>query len=511
MAEGLLSELHYKPSAWGQEFHDLPHNEALGAGAAGVGKSIVLLHEADKQIFVEHQRCLDRHHPHHIKWGSSVGWALYLRRTTKMLKTNLQRARVLFPRMDPGVRFSEQELTFTFSSGFKYQFGHCKDPGDWDIYQGNEYSLILFDELVQFLEEQYEQIRSRLRTDDPVLREMLKCRGMSNPTMIDDTGEDFVINDPFWVRRKFVDGCRDGRKTFVRTVKLRNGKVRKHTWIYLPATLEDNPNTQFREDYEATLRSLPQHIQEALLEGNWYFVAGSFFSAAWRPRMHVCDPFVVPKDWPLSRSMDWGYRTHGVIHWWAHSPEGTLFCIREYKFRMKKADQVAARMTEIEKDLGCWKGKRSEITGPADTQIWEHRGGVGKSVVQTFRECGISWAKANKLGGSGADKFGRAANARRLLERLNDHSAGKTMPGIVFFRNCRYIITTLPSILIDPSNPEAPAKGGDDHGLDSVLYECAFASKHKGTVPKAARGSAARDEDEDDETSRVDRGQLGYG
>ena len=83
-------DMMYTPSEWGQRFHDLAGgpkgiHEALGAGAAGPGKSMVLLMDPTDQIILEHDRCVDKEHPYYRPWGMSTGWALHLRRTRPML------------------------------------------------------------------------------------------------------------------------------------------------------------------------------------------------------------------------------------------------------------------------------------------------------------------------------------------------------------------------------------------------------------------------------------------
>jgi hypothetical protein len=492
----------YKPSPWGQEFHNLPHREALGAGSAGPGKSIVLLHEADRQIWTEHERCANRGHPHHQAWGASTGWVLHLRRTRLMLEQTIVRSHKVFPLMDPGARWDQQKSTWIFSSGLRYQFGHCNNQDDWEQYLSFEFSMILYDELVQFNEVQYDQINTRLRSSDPVLKNMLKIRAMSNPVMRKSARDDFTVNDPYWVRKRFVDKHPPGRKTFFKVLTLESGERVKYNWIYLPAKLSDNPDAEFRRSYEIQLRNAPGHIKKALLDGDWYVTAGSFYGYEWDYDKHVCEPFAIPPDWPMFRSMDWGYRSGAAIHWWAVSPEDTLYCIHEWKFRMKKPEQVAERIAEIEKDLGVWKGRRSMLSGPADTQLWEERGNEGLNKARDFLEHGVFWAKASKKS--------RQANCERLLGMIRDHHHGTKLPGIVFFNTCSYAIRTIPSIQSDDTNPEEPQKGGDDHGHDSVLYACAYASR--GSVGISLDEIREElDDDEDRGVSRRDRGQLGYG
>jgi hypothetical protein len=137
-----IEQLGYVPSPWGAIYHNLWHNEVLGAGAAGPGKTTVLLHEPDAQIHTEHERCVNREHPfRHDRMGDSVGWALHLRRTTKMLEQTIQKFLRLYPRIDPGMKWDVQKTTATFSSGYRYQFGHCKDPYDYENYMSFEFCV----------------------------------------------------------------------------------------------------------------------------------------------------------------------------------------------------------------------------------------------------------------------------------------------------------------------------------------------------------------------------------
>ena len=131
----------YKPSRWGEVFHSLTHNEALGGGSAGPGKTMCLLMEPLQQILIEHERCRDPEHPFHQPWGSSSGHAIFLRRTHPMLADVIKRAHRLFRAIDPAVKWNENKSTFTFRSGYVYQFGHCHDKTDWENYLGFEFTI----------------------------------------------------------------------------------------------------------------------------------------------------------------------------------------------------------------------------------------------------------------------------------------------------------------------------------------------------------------------------------
>ncbi len=489
----------YKPSKWGQEFHALPHDEALGGGSAGPGKTEVLIAEPFAQIMVEHERMTKRNHPHPIPKGGSTGSALYIRRTFPMLEDTIDRAGRLILRVDPGAKYNQVNHTFTLTTGFKYKFGHCKDPSDWMVYQGSQFTILLVDELTQMLKEQYDQLKARVRSTDPVLSKMLKVRAMSNPNMDRQGMEGVKVDeDPFWVRKRFVDPWPSGRRTLYTNIKLSSGKEWKERRIFLPATLKDNPDPEFADRYEARLRGLPKHIQKALLEGDWYTQVGSFFADDWQKEIHVVPSFRIPKDWLRFRSMDWGFKAPGCVTWWAMDPDGNLYCEYELYFKGLLAGQVAERIKEREIQYGLWKGGQSLISGPADTQLWEKRGSSAMSMAEEMAKVGVRWVKA--------DKTSRARNAGLLSKRLRDHGGGTKQPGIVFFENCKKCVGTIPTILASPGDPEMPQDGGDDHALDSVLYAVAHSSRGRAGISMKRAEEDFERIDED-----APRGRFGYG
>ncbi len=358
----------------------------------------------------------------------------------------------------------------------------------------NANTHIAYDELSQFEEEQYHQINSRLRTSDPLLTRMRKIRAMSNPIMRREANFNTQLKDPFWVRKRFVEPHRDGNKVIRRKVVRQDGTVEYKTRLYLPASLYDNPNKQFVADYELELLDKPPHIRHALLYGNWYMMPGGFYSDAWNDQIHVCKPFRIPDHWPRFRSMDWGYKQPGCVGWWAIGDDETLYCEREFTFRGMEVPQVAKRIAEIEKDLGLWYKGRSLITGPADNQIWEERGDAVRPKVAEFAAHGVPWVQA--------DKRSRSRAAQLLLGRMNDHQNHTKSPGIVFFETCTMCRSTIPGIMADPSDPETPQDGGQDHHHDMALYATSFASHGKRGVPLLKRYAKSDDDDDDDDRKK---------
>lgn len=444
----------YAPSKWGLEYHSLNVDEALGGGSAGPGKSLALLMDANEQILVEHARCARGE----TQWGRSVGWAIHFRREYTRLQATIHRSKLLFPVLDSSAVYESSTHTWRFSSGYQFSFGHLKENDSFLNYRSNEYTHMGIDEVYEIeLKDVYDELVLRVRTTDSVLSRMLKVRCTSNPA-----GN--------WVRDYFVDPAPEGRKILVNKIQLGDGSWAERTRMFLPARLSDNPNAEFRRQYELSLRDRPHHIRAALLDGDWYVVAGAFFADLWEPDKVVIKPFKIPPGWRRFRSGDWGFKAPCVILWWAISPEGEMICYRELTVNGPKARDlldahgVAQRIREIELENGEWDRMRdrSRLTGPMDCQLWVETGHRGPTMAHDMAAVGVNWFKASK---------GRRQCAQQLVKRLKQRGYNDR-PGIMFFSDCHGCITTVPAIGTDKEDPEVPQKGGPDHHLDAVFYAC---------------------------------------
>lgn len=487
-----MTEPLYEPAPVQAEFHVCPANEILLGGAAGPGKSLALLMDPiQTQLFGpdgEHERW------RRGEIRSSVGWAVHFRREFPRLEQTIERSHRIFRALDPGIHWNGDSHTWTWSCGFKHQFGHIKDEEDKYNYASNEYTHIAWDELCEFSEEQYQYVNTRLRSSDPVLQRKLRIVAASNPA-----GN--------WVRRYFVEPARDGRVLLTRRIFLDDGTEETRTRIFIPATLKDNPNVGFRRRYEVELQDKPAHIRRALLYGDWWVIPGAFFADEFREK-HVVAPYPIPSGWRLFRAMDWGYKAWGVVLWFAVNTDGDMICYRELSFRNLDARAVALRIRDIEIAAGEWNEIRdcSRLTGPADTQIWEQRGTLGPTIHETMSHEGVFWQKCTK---------NRHASVAEFIRRLKDTGKdGKGQPAITFFNTCRRTISTIPAIGTDPNDRELPEDGGDDHWLDTVLYACMYraGAAKRDELPKPRK---VYDELEEERRKRRDRqrrgGRYGYG
>lgn len=447
--------MNYKPSAWQERFHKLPTDEALAGGSAGPGKSMALLMDPTDQVWVEEQRCRRGE----ITRGHSVGWALHLRREFPRLQQTIHRSKLLFPKIDPGVRWIDADHMWRFSSGYKYQFGHLKDNDSFLNYRSNEYTWLGIDEVGEMeSKDGYDELCLRVRSTDPVLSKSMRVRCTSNP----------VGN---WVRDYFVDPAPQGKVIFRRHIDTGEGIVTR-TRVFLPATLDDNPSPEFRRQYRASLMDKPEHIQQALLYGNWYVVVGAYFADAWQMERVVINPHPIAAGLKKFRTGDWGYRQPCVILWWAVTPENELICYRERTYngpkaqRLLDAEQVALDIRRVEMEHGEWNrvADRSKLSGFMDNQLWEERGHKGPTMASDMANVGVLWQRATK---------GRRQAAQQVVKRLKVRGYNGR-PGLMFFSTCRMCISTIPTLPADKDEDyEVPEKGPKDHWYDAVSYACA--------------------------------------
>ena len=500
----------YAPSPVQQEAHFCEAREILYGGTQGCGKTWFLRWDPIiTQVYDwngspgEHTRYLEA-----IQRGEhyeSKGWALHLRRTFPEIEQTIQKTLGFIRKFDPGADWIAKSYIIKLSCGYRIQFGHCKEDDSWRAYDTNEYSHIAFDELIHFTKEQYDGIRRRLRCEDQVLNAKRRLVSASNP----DAPAEGV-----WVKERFVDPAPDGRTLLRTEVDMFDGTKEEYLAMFIPASLSDNPDPDFRKQTEIDLRTQPFHVQQARLLGKWGVVEGAFFSHIWAPSVHVVKPFTckehnlmtcrecrmesgVPLSYPRGRAMDYGYKKACPVMWYAKNPDDDIIVYREVTFnhkvpenKRKDAQMIALAIKKIEQEHGEWDEKRkcSKLSGPADYQISVDQGGAGLTVEQTMAREGVYWDKSVK---------GRFAATQELIRRLSDIPARPgAFPALRVFDTCAELKRIMPLIAVDPDNPEVPKKDDNGHWLETLFYIC------MSCLPAADKKSV-RSVDEDDDKDEL--------
>lgn len=189
-------QVEHKPNSLIQELYVSSQvDEVGGFGKKGWGKSWSILHE-----------CV-----HDIQEKDFS--AVIFRRTSTDFEDLWNKARIHFAGFDPDP--NETKHTFTFPSGARLKFAHLQHIKDVFTYNGQEYQLIVFDELPQFPMMPYLFMFSCLRGTNPRIQKRIRATGnpmgegmlqvkarffdQLKPTIVTDAGE-IIKGDVGWFK-----------------------------------------------------------------------------------------------------------------------------------------------------------------------------------------------------------------------------------------------------------------------------------------------------------------------
>jgi hypothetical protein len=428
----------FKPNPGPQtDFLASGEREVLYGGAAGGGKSYAML--ADPLRFMGHP--------------SFSG--LLLRHTTEELRELIWKSQEMYPKIWPGIKWSERKMQWTAPSGARLWFSYLDRDEDVMRYQGLAFSWVGFDELTQWPTPfAWNYMRSRLRSTASDLP--IYMRGTTNPG---GPGHQ-------WVKKMFIDPAPPGKpfnatdidtnRTLVYPPAHSKAGEPLFKRRFIPAMLTDNPYLYEQGDYEAMLLSLPEHQRKQLLEGNWDVAEGAAFPEFNR-EIHTIAPFDIPNNWVKFRACDYGYGSYSAVVWFACTPDEQLIVYRELYVSKVLATDLADMVLELEADDGNIK------YGVLDSSCWHKRGDTGPSLAEQMIQKGCRWRPSDRSAGS------RKAGKNEVHRRLQVDEFMEE-PRIVFFETCTNLIAQLPSIPLDKKNPEDVDTKAEDHLYDALRY-----------------------------------------
>ena len=428
----------FKPNDGPQtEFLAASEREVLYGGAAGGGKSYAML--ADPLRY----------------FGHSDFSGLLLRHTTEELRELIYKSQELYPKIWPGIKWSERKMQWTAPSGARLWMSYLDRDEDVLRYQGLAFSWIGFDELTQWpTPYAWNYMRSRLRSTAPDLPVFM--RATTNPG-----GKGHS-----WVKKMFIDPA--PANTSFSAVDIETGvaltfpeghsRAGEPLFIrrFIPASLMDNPYLAASGDYEAMLLSLPEQQRRQLLHGDWDIKEGAAFTEFNR-HQHVIEPFDVPKNWRKFRACDYGYGSYSAVLWFTIAPDEQLIVYRELYVSKVLATDLADMVLDLEVDDGNIK------YGVLDSSLWHKRGDTGPSLAEQMIMKGCRWRPSDRSKGS------RVSGKNELHRRLQvDEYTGEAR--LVFFDNCVNTISQIPAIPLDKNNPEDVDTKSEDHLYDALRY-----------------------------------------
>jgi hypothetical protein len=471
----------WKPNKRQEEFLSLPDDifEALYGGAAGGGKSDVLLMLPFARRFYEHPKFK----------------GIIFRRTFPELEQSLiNRSKTGIGKNGPtyydfGGTYNDQKHVWTFESGATIRFSYLTSNDDARGHKTAEYHYVGFDELTAFDEYQYTYLSSRCRTVDHDLPAIM--RAASNPEGIGLA----------WVRERFIIPCVEGGKRIYK-------RESNSSSIFIPAKLSDNPHL-FESDpnYVNRLRLLPLAEQKALIDGNWFIFSGQVFPEFRVERhvnepenaCHVIEPFEIPSWWPKIIACDWGFTHKTSVLWGAVSPEARIYVYREYTCQKEYISTWASnlrRLSQFDENI---------LAVVLDPSAWQNRG-TEKTINQQFHDFSLfnpEKADNDRLGGKLlVHEFLRwkkrpprytpsggynETKAQEIMRRYGVDAMKEyqkmflpepeeiNLPRAQIFNTCKDLIRTIPLLIYnqdanDPLKAEDVAKMDGDDAYDTFRY-----------------------------------------
>ena len=435
---GAAQEIIFAPNPGPQtDFLAATEQEVLYGGAAGGGKSYAMV--ADPVRYFNNPRFA----------------GLLVRRSTEELRELISVSKQLYPQAIPGIKFMERDKTWIAPSGATLWMSYLDRDDDVMRYQGQAFSWIGFDELTQWpTSYPWNYMRSRLRTTS-ASGLPLYMRATSNPG---GPGHN-------WVKKTFIDPAPYNTSFWAtddngETIVWPKGHSREGQPLFkrrfIPANLFNNPYLADDGMYEANLLSMPEHQRRQLLEGDWSISEGAAFTE-FNPKIHVVDPFDIPHSWVRFRACDYGYGSTTAVLWFTVTPAEQVIVYRELYVSKVTASDLADLVLEAE------EGEKIRY-GVLDSSLWHNRGDTGPSLAEQMILKGCRWRPSDRSKGS------RISGKNEIHRRLQvDEFTNE--PRLVFFNNCRNIISELPSLPLDKNNPEdIDTKSPIDHGYDALRY-----------------------------------------
>ncbi len=419
----------YVPTPKQVEFDACPAKYRLYGGSAGPGKS----HGVRWRLY---RKCL-----------RIPGFeALILRRTFPELeKTHLRRMPADAAAI--GAEFVETKRVMRFPNGSLIECGHMENADDVAKYLSSEFDDITPDEGSTFDPQSLLELSTRARSSKPAVL----AEGGATFSVVSNPGgpassvllDFFIDHQPDWDAFPNLQAHYDPTE-----------------WVYLPATLDDNPYLD--PAYERQLAVLSPWRYEQLRHGDWRVFAGQFFSE-WQDRTHVV-AIEPSRESAWFRSLDWGRNQPGCVLWWACLPDHQLYLRREYKFQGLDEQEVASQVRRIDTELGL---ERRQIRyTAADPAIFNKTGAThtqaeftGQSIGESLNYYGLGCVKADH------DRFNGWGRCHAILRAAPDG-----VPWLRVHPDCRYLVRSIAAAVSDPKNPDDVDTTSDDHALDAWRY-----------------------------------------
>jgi hypothetical protein len=444
----------YDPSERQKLLHSVDAFEIFYGGAAGGGKTLALCAEAINA-------CLD--YPGQrvyffrktLKNLAQGTYPVMMQQLSPYMNLPTKDKRVLKDGSVLEIKYNTQKSIFNFTNGSFIQFAYLNYTSDIYNYSSIEMNHLIFDEVTQFTGEEYEFLKTRVRSGED---RPLHVISASNPG---DIGHNY-FRDRFIKHPDPLVKYVPGKVFYEKFIDEETGEEYEISRVFIPAKVSDNPNGHIRQDYRRNLNSIadPQ-LRKALLLGDWESFLGRIFTE-WNEELHVITgklPVDI-RDCERYIGFDWGYNDPGVATWIAVTPPDEddirhMFVYREIHEKGWHPKKWAQMISSIVADEPV-----EAMILPHD--CFSHLGGQ-RTIASYFEEYEIPFLRADSQ--NHAAKMHRIALLHDLLALGPDGE-----PAIKFHTNAMNCISTIPTLPYSKTRPEEIDDKADDHDFDSVTY-----------------------------------------
>jgi hypothetical protein len=372
-----------------------------------------------------------------------------------------------------------------FKNGSQIMFRIMITMEDYNRYHGAEYQFILFEEGTLWFEimDLVYQMMSCLRSPyNQKYANEIKA-GKKKPMILKMR----ITTNPFGsgllqLKRVFVDNRNLGEAFIIDGI----------TYIHFLSTFLDNP--YIKDSYANNFKNISNKAKrDAWLYAKWNCKTSGAFGDLWDDATFLLPKFKVPKQWKVTRSMDWGKREPFSILWWSESdgstpakmirngkeiefcpPEGTLILILEWYgcteegnnkglgLRVSEvAEGIHARDSMLRKDVldpNC-----EIIDGAGDYSIYNDIG-TDYTIGDIFEQNGIYWKYCKK------DRVMGVNMMLEIMQNTLEHDHDRRHIYVVG-SEAPFWIENVMSLEYSDTNPEdVKTKGVCDHDFDATKY-----------------------------------------
>ena len=420
--------------------------EAIIAGDRGGGKSAVLIADA----------ALAK-----IEQGEAFKGILF-RRHLGEFETLLERSKEVFYGYFPEgeAKYLAGDQRWVFKDGSSLQFAMMEHDTDVDKHLGLEYTWIGFDELPQWPRPRpYLMMLASLRTAKKGV--FVRVRSTGNPG---GTGIG-------WIKKRFniPDSPEDCAAASGELVADETTGLNR---VFVYSRLKENKillqaDPYYQQRLAASVEGDPE-LRKAWIDADFSALFGQYFKV-FDPDVHCVSPYdlwpdgLVPPNWRILGSLDYGENSPTSFGLWAISHEGVHVRMAEYYEAGEWAGHHAGRIKDLCQQCPYTRGRMPEVVW-ADSSIWNTRANMNGAVHNRFISDVFKGEAGLRLRPSVKGPNSRVQGWRYLKQVLADRQ-------ILYFEECHDFEDEMKNaVFSEKGDREDIDETCGDHALDETRY-----------------------------------------